>query len=245
MHRLGECRDHDAAGGQPHRMRVAQILSSNGHVMATHELRALGCTPYALRLAVKHGDVLHPRQGWYCSPELDDAVIRAIRVGGRLGCTSAARHHGLWTRGTRLHVEVKPGSARLREPTRARRRIGRRRIELLEVHWADSRATGNRQVTDTLGALLGMAVCESPELVVAAADSALRLELITRAEWSTAISTLPRRLQLRQPASGWARRAPARRRTAAAGGRSWSPGRGSSRATGRSIRAGGRSRRAA
>lgn len=186
---------HGAGPGQPLGMRVAELLRSHGHVLATFELLALGCTPHQLRQAVQRGEVLRPRQGWYCSAHLDPSIVQALRVGGRLGCASAARHHGLWTRGIRLHVDVPPGSARLRDPRNARRRMGRRRVALLNVHWGDVRGDGDRLAVDVLSALLGMAMCESPELVVAAVDSALRRGLMTANGWSTAIEPLPRRLR--------------------------------------------------
>jgi very-short-patch-repair endonuclease len=176
-------------------MRVAELLESHDHVLATFELRALGCSPHELRRAVHRGEVIRPRQGWYCSAQLDPLVVQALRVGGRLGCTSAARHHGLWVRGVRLHVDVPPGSARLRHPDNPRHRMGRRRVPLLHVHWGDSGDGGDRVAVDVLSALMGMAMCESPELVIAAADSALRRRLITDAGWSAAIESLPRRLR--------------------------------------------------
>lgn len=164
-------------------------------MLATFELRALGCTPYELKRAVVRGEVLRPRQGWYCSPHLDASIVQALRVGGRLGCSSAARHHGLWVRGTRLHVDVVRGAARLRDPNDCRRRTGGRRVHLLTVHWRDARDTGGRLAVGVLDALIGMTTCESPELVVAAADSALRRNLITGSEWSAATTSLPRRLR--------------------------------------------------
>lgn len=176
-------------------MRVAELLRSHGHVLATFELRALGCSPHELRRAVQRGEVIRPRQGWYCSASLDLSIVRALRVGGRLGCTSAARHHGLWVRSARLHVEVQPGSARLRAPDDRLRRIGRRPVHLLSVHWCDGRAGGDRLAVDVVTALLGMSMCESPERVVAAADSALRRDLVSPAGWAAAIEPLPRRLR--------------------------------------------------
>ena len=176
-------------------MRIAELLRSHGHVLATFELRALGCTPYDLKRAVARGEVMRPRQGWYCSAHLDPSIVQALRVGGRLGCTSAAKYHGLWVRSARLHVDVAPGAARLRDPHDRRRRTGRHPVHLLDVHWSDARTGGDRLAGDVLSALMGMAMCEPPERVVAAVDSALRGGLITTAAWTTATARLPRRLR--------------------------------------------------
>jgi hypothetical protein len=45
---------------------------------------------------LKHLGVLtRPRIGWYADPTLPTAGIRAVRVGGVLGCTSAAAAWGI------------------------------------------------------------------------------------------------------------------------------------------------------
>ncbi len=177
--------------GQALRMRIAELLSANGDVLATHELAALGVTAYELHLAVATGEILRPRRGWYCSAGLSAVAVQAIRVGGRLGCTSAAAHHGLWTRGSRLHVDVPRNAARLRDPHQPRR------IRAAQwnprVHWAAY--TGSRITASPIEALAAMCLCEPPERVVAAVDSALRFKRITVSEWAACTSQLPRRLR--------------------------------------------------
>ncbi|SDE13722.1 hypothetical protein [Auraticoccus monumenti] len=46
--------------------------------------------------AVAAGRLVRVARGWYSVPGADPAVTTALRVGGRLGCLSAARFHGLW-----------------------------------------------------------------------------------------------------------------------------------------------------
>ncbi|MDN5726574.1 MAG: hypothetical protein L0G99_11685, partial [Propionibacteriales bacterium] len=46
--------------------------------------------------AVREGRLIVVARGWYALPDASSDVLRAIRLGGRLDCVSAAQHHGLW-----------------------------------------------------------------------------------------------------------------------------------------------------
>ena len=46
--------------------------------------------------AVASGRLVRVARGWYGLPGSDPVVVTALRAGGRLGCLSAARFHGLW-----------------------------------------------------------------------------------------------------------------------------------------------------
>ncbi len=61
------------------------------------------------------GDLVRVRIGWYVLPTLEPEAMRAVRVGGRLGCISAARSFGLAVPvDHRLHVTLDPHATRLR-----------------------------------------------------------------------------------------------------------------------------------
>lgn len=123
------------------------------------------------------------------------ALQEAVRVGGRLSCISGCQYHGLWVRRTPLlHVAVHPRASRLRSRTDKSVRLRDVATPKTRVHWTSTPEKGTRFVLSPRECLKCMALCRSPEEVVAAADSALRAGVLTPGEWAHDISALPQRL---------------------------------------------------
>ena len=145
-------------------MDVRAAVVSLGGCAHTSSLLALGVSESALTRAVRAGDVLRPRRGWYVSGALSDPVTRAVRAGGRLTGISAIQQWGGWVLGPRpLHVSVPENSARLR-PTPG-----------VILHW-DARDVGERGTTSSVGmidALARVVLDDAHESAVAALDWAL------------------------------------------------------------------------
>lgn len=56
------------------------------------------------------GRLRRVRRGWFADAQSSDAAVRAIQLGGRLGCLSACKHWGLWVPWHEdLHVVMNPG----------------------------------------------------------------------------------------------------------------------------------------
>ena len=175
-------------------MDLRKAVTALGGLAATHELYARGATRARLSRAVRDRELIRARQGWYCLPELDDQLIRAVRVGGRLGCVAAARHRGLWVRGIpRLHVVVRQNDVRLRSETDKSLRLSEIVGHSTTVHWR-RHASERPLISSALDCLLEMAMCVSPERTVAAADCAIRRGFVTKQEWDASLSLLPQRL---------------------------------------------------
>ena len=172
-------------------MNIAATLTSLGTLVPTHALLRAGISSYALTVAVAREDIIRVRQGWYALPQIEPELARGARVGGRLACISAARHLGLATRGGGLHVEVSGNSVRLRDPDDHRKRLH----NSATVHWHRTASDGTELCVSALDALGAMATCVSPELTIAAVDSALRLGMISEIEWILRLQSLPRRLR--------------------------------------------------
>lgn len=177
-------------------MQLERTIRALGGVAATHELYADGATRWMLSAAVRANRLVRVRQGWYCLPEQDDAVVRAVRVGGTLGCVSAARHHGLSVRGySAIHVVAHHHDARLRSEHDKSVRLVDVKAPGTVVHWRPPDPAAPRGIQTALQAVAQMATCVSPELVAAAADSAIRTGAFSRDAWGSAIWDLPQHLR--------------------------------------------------
>lgn len=76
-----------------------------GNVMSTRTLKGQGFSDADIRHVVNSGSLTRVRQGWYAGPDPDPMVVRAVRAGGVLGCSSALVHHGAWRPlQPRLHI---------------------------------------------------------------------------------------------------------------------------------------------
>ena len=194
---------------------ILSELARLGHVARVPTLRARGFSEAALRTAVTSGIVTRPRHGWVASPLADRDQLRAIAVGGRIGCLSALRRFGVWS-GTDdcLHVHVPRTASRLapapellevgnagvwhpsvRESKRRRRTIRLASDTAPRVHWA--RELSPRQSLDWIvsphTALAAAVRCMDAEHASAAIDSVLHERVLTRAEVEAILASLPSR----------------------------------------------------
>lgn len=176
-------------------MSITRTVQSMGGLAATHELMRAGYSKYRLRRSVQSGELVRVRQGWYILPSTPVEPEESVRVGGRATCVTGARLHGLWVRNTvRLHVCVAPNGSRLRTRRDRTKRLSRTAGDVV-VHWTDSDRVGNRFSLSAVECLRDMIFCESPERVVAAVDSAIRLGILSPNQWWNEIEGLPRRLR--------------------------------------------------
>lgn len=78
-------------------------------VYPTGWLYSQGFTPGRLRAEVSSGKLRHVSRGWYAIADADPDVVLAIKHGGRVGCLTGCRKHGIWvppTFGKRPHVLI-------------------------------------------------------------------------------------------------------------------------------------------
>lgn len=177
--------------------RVAAALSTMGGVAARPDLLARGFSGRQLGHAVSTGAVVRPRQGWYALPSTPEPVMRAVRVGGRLCCASAAAHLGLWVPlATSLHVAVPQNAARLRTPDDPTTRLNPSSTACdVVLHWQsawDGRAV-NRAIVPLRECLAQILVCQSAEAALCVLDSALFQRRVTQREIADLAPRLPRR----------------------------------------------------
>lgn len=172
------------------------LIQRCGGVAATHELLALGVGGRRLTAAVRAGEVLRPRQGWYLPPDARDDVIRAIRVGGRLASVSAAETYGLAVpHSFPLHVHVPHTDSRLRTETDEGVRLSGALGQTTVIHRGivSETTVDTRLRVDLTDCLSQVATTESEDDAVACLDSALRLRLVSPSAMSALILGLPER----------------------------------------------------
>ena len=162
-----------------------------GGLAATHELYSDGQTHRSLAAAVNAGRIMRVRQGWYLLPDTHPELVAAARVGGALTCLPAARMHGLWTTPTPLlHVTVPNEACRLRNPLDKTVRLGTGG-HLVRVHWRKPVDKPGRLILDLSSTLADVIRCESAEIAVATADSALFRGAISMHDWRRLVADAP------------------------------------------------------
>jgi len=178
-------------------MDAALVLAALGEPVATRaQLLAAGARPRDLTAAVRGRSLIRVREGYYADPLADPALLQAVRIGGRLGCVSALRRHGVWAPSHPFpHVSVDPKASRLRSPRNRHIALEQQNRDGCEVHWtaaADDTDTSAHTV-GVVNALAQTIRCQPAEFAVAALDSALYQRLVTAQRVAAIFATLPRR----------------------------------------------------
>lgn len=157
---------------------LLELLSRIGGVASLEALSRGGVTRRDLDHAVRVGAVVRVRNGWYALPTAPNDVVRAVRVGGVLSCTSLLTHLGVWCLDDgRLHVRVPPYASRLRSPDDRTVALSKERHRVA-VH-APELALGSAAVDGIEGALSSVMLCSPAPYAVAALDAALNKRLLT------------------------------------------------------------------
>ena len=169
-----------------------------GGVASTWELLRDGHTSHQLTAAVHRGEIVRARQGHYACPELDEAELQAVRVGGRLTGLAGARRHGIWTPiRASLELTVAPDARALRSPTNKSVRLKELRRHGVRVHWTDRAATGTRSLVGPLGCVLDVARTQPANIAFAVVESAIALGRVSRSSWARAARSLPHQTRLK------------------------------------------------
>ena len=133
-----------------------------------------GLTPLQVAHLRKLGALVRPRIGWYADPAVPAAGVRAVRVGGALGCTSAAATWGIVVPEhlDRLEVSIVPGTTRQRRSDDPTRRAWASSEPGVRWHWEQRAEPAAGWRVSPLDAILQLASCVEWRWLVAAIDSA-------------------------------------------------------------------------
>lgn len=159
-------------------------LGNLGGIARVATLRRDGITESAIRTAVTQGSVRRVRKGWLCSADAAPTLVRAVKLGGRLACISAAAHRGLWTPDTgQLHVAV---------PRHSGRRHGEPAGTI--IHWQGAAWATSPALIEPVSAIVRQVLlCCEREDAVAIIDSALHRGELDMRELHEIVTTLPPR----------------------------------------------------
>lgn len=161
-------------------------LATDGFLLRTSTLRARGWTPSAIEREVEAGHLWRVVRGWYAEPGTDPELVRAVRLGARLGCISALRVYGAWCPpDAGMHIAM-PFSA-------DGRRLKRETSQGVTVHW---RSKVDRQewvtgLSPVLTAAAHAVQCQPAHFAVAVLDSLLHRRIASARSIYAMLAALP------------------------------------------------------
>ena len=161
-------------------MNLAATVERLGGIVHRARLYESRITPDAVRASLRRGEIVRVRRDWVATVDCAPALRRAVKIGGRLTCVSAAKHLKLWTiDDERFHVAAPSTASRLSLSLAA---PGEPSSEL--VHWSGPPvAVTTRVAIDPIeNVLVAVARCQPHENAVAVIDSALNTKLARRSQ---------------------------------------------------------------
>ncbi|MCW3493693.1 endonuclease domain-containing protein [Microbacterium sp. SSM24] len=169
-------------------------------VFSRADLFREGHTRRSIQSAVRRGLLIHARRDRYLPADAPEALVRAVRVGGRLTCLSLLALLGVFVlENRRLHVHLAYTSSRLSSPHHRGSPLGGAARRGLRLHWmslVDECAGGAVGLVD---ALIHAVLCQPPRAAVATLDSALNRGLIDIAQLAMVFAGLPARYSALAP----------------------------------------------
>jgi len=166
------------------------------------ELRARGATGRELTAAVGAGELVRVRRGLYALPETPDAVLTAVRIGGRVSCVSALAQAGVWVYESPFaHLQMPPSASRSRSPADRLVALTPDNRDGCELHWSAlvRPDAAHRHLVSPVDAMIMAVRCQHPWFAVASLDSALRVGYLAWSELDPVFHGLPARLHYLRP----------------------------------------------
>jgi len=161
---------------------VLEVIDRFGGVARVAALRRAGVSSSSLRRAVLSGTLIRVRKGWVHTTNAPEELVRAVSLGGRVACISAAQVHGLWTPD---HSELHLG-----RPRHAGRTFGDDSGTI--SHWQSDNWETNDTAVDSIPVLVRQALlCCTREEAITIIDSALNLRKLSMRRLREIVATLP------------------------------------------------------
>lgn len=179
------------------------VLAAHEGVAHISAFRAAGLTRHQIAALFRKGVLKRPRIGWYADPVLPIDAVRAIRIGGVLGGTSAAVSYDIPVpEGSELELQVSVAedASHLRDSRNRTRHVAAGEEEGVRLHWQPRLEAVLGYRVAVVDALLQLALCVPFDWLVAAMDRALHVPrdgvaLISGESWALLRPALPERLR--------------------------------------------------
>lgn len=158
------------------------MVAAAGGLATTRELRAAGCTEYALTAAVRPGRLRRIRNGWYTTLDATALRVVAVRSGGLLTGISALYELGAWVMDPppRIHVAVHAHAT------------GGARSSGVVRHWESPTAAPARPGIASIGdALVRAALDEPVDVAVPCFDWAIATNRLDRVDLERTLLRIP------------------------------------------------------
>lgn len=170
---------------------LREILAVSHGVATLAQLEAGGLSAHRRARAIARGEMIRVRNGWFAAPDATPELIRAVRIGGRLTCTSALAVHGVWTMpDSRLHVALARGACRLRSPDDQHSELAHD-DPALALHWRHYE-TGTFTALDSVASAIAHLIrCADQDSAIVAIDSALNRGLLTQDRLTEVLADAP------------------------------------------------------
>ncbi len=151
--------------------------------------------------ALALGYLVRARRDHYLPGDTAEAIIRAVRVGGRLTCLSLLSMLSVFVlRHGSLHVHLPRNASRLRSPHDRRRALSSRTRRGVRLHWLPLMIPpGQSACVSILDALAHSVLCQAPRAAVATLDSALHQGLVRMDEVADMFHALPAKYRVILP----------------------------------------------
>ncbi|MDQ1555323.1 MAG: hypothetical protein QOI02_325 [Actinomycetota bacterium] len=173
---------------------IAALVRSLDGMAQKQQLVRRGARDLDLTRAVKHGDVIRARQGWYTTLPERDPRVRAVRVGGRLTGISAVSALGGWVLDEHpLHVSLPTNASRSRSQWDRHKPIAASNTRGVIRHWdpPDVSDHGTTVAVSLTDALIRVVVDEPLEVAVAALDWATHTRMLDLFDFEALLLKLP------------------------------------------------------
>jgi very-short-patch-repair endonuclease len=163
------------------RVSPPDLVRRLGGIAHRRALYDAGATRDAVRVSLRRGELITVRRDWVATADCAPPLRRAVKIGGRLTCLSAAAHLGLWTIDDgRFHVAAPSTASRL-DLTGSTPTSG---SPPEVVHWSEPpvRVTTRVSIDPIENVLFAVARCQPHENAVVVIDSALNTKLVRRSQ---------------------------------------------------------------
>lgn len=186
------------------------IAPEHLHTASYADLRAEGTSRTGIDRALEAGLLIRARRDNYLDGTASEALVSAVRVGGRLDCLSLLREAGVFVQDDDrlLHVQVPRARRLLRSPHSRRVRLDGK-SHGVRLHWRDDHVAVHSTIAHRVHALAQSIECQRPRQAIATLDSALNTGFVRERELSEVFSLVPVRLrELRNHIDGRAESGP-------------------------------------